>query len=157
LVLHSYHYLYPTKHHELKYSEKYSRNVALEINKLHWPHVIIKESSKYRHYERLTTRYDAKWILDLHSNDAHYNMPKKTEYLAALFCGTGPKWHMTKSFYMLNEWKKKQFPHRNVDVDMEYRCRPINLIGVELFSQNKYSDSIKFLKNLTQHLYLSSI
>ncbi|MEM3143167.1 MAG: hypothetical protein QXW91_00860 [Candidatus Nitrosotenuis sp.] len=142
---------------EIKFPEKYARDVALEIEKRNWPHLIVKESPKYRHYKRLTTRYDAKWILDLHSNDAHYLMPKKTEYLAMLFCGTGKKQQWPKSFYILQNWKVKQFPNQNVDIDLAGRNRPKNLIGVELFSQNKYSDSIEFLKNLTQYLYLSSI
>lgn len=130
--------------------------MALQIKKQNWPHVYVKESPKYRHYKNLSERYDAKWILDLHSNDAFYNKQKKSEYLSMLFCGTGPTWKWPKSFYMLQEWKNKEFPRHGIDVDIASR-RPENFIGVEIFSQNSYASSIKFLKRLTEFLYVKSL
>lgn len=158
--MHSYHYFNTPKYHEIRPSEKYARSIGLEIEKQNWPNVIVKESKRYRHYKRLTDQYDAKWIIDLHSNDGFKKLPKKGQFLSRFYCGhnwkLGESFFETKSFQMLMSWKldveKNIYQQQGIDIDVAPR-RPPNLIGVELYTYNSRSKNIEFLKSFVNYLH----
>lgn len=171
MVLHSYHYLYPPSYFLIKHPEKYARNIGLELEKLNLPNTVVKESPKYRNYRKLTERYDAKWVLDLHSNDARVKHPKSytelkkkgkvvkaPKHLSMFFLG-GELSHDERiypdSFYMLAKWFRKEYPKDLFDIDMMSRKNPANVIGVELFDHIPKSKSIEFVKKLVKFLYLT--
>lgn len=171
MVLHSFHYLYPPSYFLIKHSEKYARNIGQELEKLNLPHAVVKESPKYRNYKKLTERYDSKWVLDLHSNDAKIKYPKwykelkrmgklvkGPKYLSMLFFG-GELPHTEEIYpdyvHTVAKWLKKKYPKEYFDFDMATRKRPENYIGVELFHHNPKSKSVEFVKNLIEFLYLN--
>ena len=170
MVLHSYHYLYPHSKFLIKHPEKYAHNIGLELERLDLPNTVVKESPKYRNYNKLMERYNAKWILDLHSNDGRTKdtklykelekmdrLVKGPKYLSMLFLG-GELSHTKKiypnSFHMLSKWIKKEYPKDSFDMDMTTRKKPVNYIGIELFSHNPKSKSVEFVKKLVEFLYL---
>ncbi|MBI2938354.1 MAG: hypothetical protein HYY22_09115 [Thaumarchaeota archaeon] len=78
--------------------EVYARDVALEIAKNPPEGVIVRESPRKRSFGRLTTQYNAAWILDLHSDP--YQTPAAPEdlkhpYLPLVLIEYGEKWKGT--------------------------------------------------------------
>lgn len=140
------------------------------MEKLNLPNAVVKKSPKYRNYNKLTERYNAKWILDLHSNDAKTKdsrlykelkkmgrLAKSPKYLSMLFLG-GELPHTDKifpdSWHMITKWLRKDYPKENFDVDMAFRRKPSHYIGVELYPHNPKSKSVEFVKKFIEFLYL---
>lgn len=141
----------------MKRPEKYARDVAYELAKLNLKNTIVKESPRNRHYAGLAERYNAKWILDLHSNDAvtdKYGSKKSLPYLGMLSCGDrGSEDLWPPLVYKLIDWKKKEYPDVPIDIDGSVGNIPQYVISVELLIHNKKSDSVKFSKKLIEFLY----
>lgn len=137
--------------------EKYARDVAHELEKLNLNNTTVKESPRYRNYSKLSDRYDAKWILDLHSNDSVTNelgSKRSLPYLGMLSCGNRNSEDFCPPLvYKLIDWKKKEYANVPIDIDGSIGNMPQYVISVELLIHNKKSESVKLTKKLIEFLY----
>lgn len=141
----------------MKRPETYARDVAHEIEKLNLKNTIVKESPRNRHYAGLAERYSAKWILDLHSNDAvtdEHGSKRSLPYLGMLSCGNrGSEDFFPPLAYKIRDWRKKEYPNDVIDIDGSVGNIPQYVISTELLIHNKKSESIKLVQKLVEFLY----
>lgn len=149
--------------HSFHPNEKYARNVGIRLGKLDVPYATIIESPKKRDYQRLVARYNAKWIVDLHNDLQPYNYDIK-HLLAMMYLSTIHNQQKDEERkQIIRRWIRKNYSPNEMGVypvsfvkKLAFN-KPPNFIGIELYPHNSVAKSVEFVKELTKHLYASSI
>lgn len=162
LILHSFHYPGKKKPGIFRkkpiWYEQYARDIGQELEKQDLIGVVVKESPKKRRFKRLRNKYNADWIVDLHSIAREYDPDLDRRLLAMIFCHSDPE--ISDYFKrFVNEYPKLnqtvQFPVPVYD-DIESRYMR-KYVGVELFDWIPKEKSIDFVKKLSQYLQTNDL
>lgn len=130
---------------------------------MYLPNTTVIESPKKRYYKRLTEKYEAKWILDLHNEMGSYD-PQMRYHLATLFPSSRYKPEVDEErITKLRNWVRQTYdksprgtyPINVIDAD-PLLGKPSNIIGVELYPHNSFRKSLEFLEKFTKFLYVSN-
>jgi hypothetical protein len=153
--------------------ETYARNVALAVDKENLEGVIVMESPQRRPCAKLLRKYNASWMVDLHSDDPseydflrglHGYMLEKPYPLAAISYG-GDVWDPEARMCMpirnrvgvfLNEFQKEKYGTESaVYLSCAYPPRRLHernlTIGLLFF--RPLDQSVEFVESLAQYLY----
>ena len=110
----------------------------------------------------LRRRFDANWILDLHSNDkgyAKYNA-REPDNIAWFGWGSRGISYSDRTFAKyLEDWAKNQYPEWKRPLKWYHPMpdRPLGYIGLELLCDKPIELSVIFVEQLAHHLQFLDI
>jgi hypothetical protein len=160
LVLHSYHYLYPSRDHRQK--EFYAREIGNELGNMHLDGTIVLESPYKRDINALLGKYRSRWLLDLHDPARDYDPKNDSEFIANLGfncfqTGLGQKFErfLEQNYErtLMSSWNKyPQYPAKLSPLPYEHNRFNPRFVAVELYTGVPKPASLDFLKRLVNYL-----
>lgn len=149
--------------HGFHSNEKYASIVGTKLGKLEIPYLTVIESPKKRDYRRLTERYDAKWIVDLH-NDTHPYDSDIKHLLAMLYLSATHKPKIDEERKQtIRRWIRKNYSPNNMGVypvsivNKILLDKPQHFTAVELYPHNSLTKSLEFVNKFTKFLYTAPV